>query len=240
MDELDPKLRELVDAYVEETATSPAQVEAALHSVTSQVGAAGGAGAASTGMGLAAKASILAVVLGGAALMWPRAPEPAHPPPEITSVVTAEPEPLERAPVRVEAEPAPVEQASPAPAVVEEEAVEVDPIEPVAHKRAKRAPSPSSRQAHPAAAESLAAELELMRSARAALRSGDASRALSLVRDHAKTYPKSAFIEERSSTEVMALCALGRTKLATRKAKKFRKRFPGSAFEAGLAEACEE
>jgi hypothetical protein len=78
-----------------------------------------------------------------------------------------------------------------------------------------------------------------MRTARSALRDGDPGRALELVHRHERRYRKSPFAEERGATEVMALCALGRAPEARDEAARFRRAFPGSAFEAGLFDDCE-
>ena len=104
----------------------------------------------------------------------------------------------------------------------------------------KRVPKPSARSDAGDESGSLAAELELLRAARQALRGGNATKALALLADHAKRYPKSAFVEERSATEVMALCKLGQAETARERARRFRAQFPHSSFEAGLIEACED
>ncbi|MCI0637346.1 MAG: hypothetical protein L0206_26025 [Actinobacteria bacterium] len=86
--------------------------------------------------------------------------------------------------------------------------------------------------------ESLVAELALLREARQALRTGNPARALVLARRHARDYPHSSFAEERSATEVMALCASGQREVAEQRAASFRRMYPGSVFDVGLVEAC--
>jgi hypothetical protein len=110
------------------------------------------------------------------------------------------------------------------------EEVDAAPVEPAPRARTK------PRRAEP---PSLAAELDLLRRARAALRTKNPRLALTLSRRHRREYPDSTFAEERNATEVMALCALGHNDIARSKAAAFRRRYPRSTFNAGLMDACD-
>ncbi len=238
MSEMDPSLREYVDAYLEETSTSPDQVEVALREVTTKLGPAPATPAESAGLGIAAKAGLALALVAGTALLWPRPDPPASVSSPGPAVAEADaPDEPDEPDVPIQSSPGSVQPPDDAvnPEIVPEPAA----AEPAPPPKQTRRPVQKEKLA-PVAVDSLAAELELMRSARTALRAGDPRRALSLVREHGRRYPDSSFAEERSSTEVMALCALGDKKSARTKAAEFRQRFPGSAFEAGLVEACEE
>lgn len=82
-----------------------------------------------------------------------------------------------------------------APARVDESVPTVAPIPVVAE--APHAPAPS---------DSLAEELALLRSAQAALRSGDAARALAITAEHASRFPTGALAPERRALERRARC----------------------------------
>jgi len=86
------------------------------------------------------------------------------------------------------------------------------------------ADEPTPAPAH----DGLAAELQLLQQARAALRSDRAEQALALLRTHRRSHPDGSLVEERDATEVMALCALGRGDEARRQALEYRRRFPDS------------
>lgn len=89
-------------------------------------------------------------------------------------------------------------------------------------------------------AASLAAELALLREARAALRAGKAERALALVATHRDRHPGSTFDEERRLTAITALCALGRTGAAQLEADAFSRRFPASSRGSEAMAGCRE
>lgn len=140
--------------------------------------------------------------------------------------------------------PAPVPAASPAsttdtPVSDVERAAPSEPAPEVATKVTRRRAGVRTPKASTPAddAASLAAELALLRRARAALRAGKAARALALVATHRERHPGSTFDEERRLTEITALCALGRTDAAQREVDAFRRRFPASSrgFEAMAA-----
>jgi hypothetical protein len=229
MDEMDPSLRAYVDAYVDEVSPSATGVDQALQQANAKLAAQ--SAASSSGVSLTLKLGIAGLVIGGAVfLMWTgNDPKPEAPVPSLVASSEEAPEAVESPAVVPLEEPEPNTTANAEPTTPE----------PAAQLPSAPATKVAKKPNHKPAEDTLEAELELLRSARAALRGGNASKALSLVRKHGKRYPKSTFVEERSATEVMALCAVGKTDAAKSKAGKFRKRFPGSAFEAGLMDACE-
>jgi hypothetical protein len=96
--------------------------------------------------------------------------------------------------------------------------------------------APAVEESPPApATDGLARELELVRSADAALRAGDAARALTIAR--ADNVVQLA--AELSAIEIDALCALQRPDEARERVRAFRQRFPYSALAARVARSCE-
>lgn len=87
----------------------------------------------------------------------------------------------------------------------------------------------------PAPADELSRELELVRTADAALGAGDANTALAITRaDHVVQ-----LAAELSAIEIDALCALGRHDEARERVDTFRQRFPYSALAERVARSCE-
>jgi hypothetical protein len=216
MPDLDTDLRSLVDSYVEATELAPEAVEAARLATVARLESSG----AAAGGGLVAKIGLVVVV--GGLVAWMAWPSPEQ-------VEGAAGRGLATGKVAIEVDPPPSLRV---PQLLVEPTHEVEPE--------RRVRKPSARTDGESESNSLAAELELLRAARQALRSGNASKALALLADHAKRHPKSAFVEERSATEVMALCKLGQAEKARERARRFRAQFPHSSFEAGLIEACED
>ena len=75
--------------------------------------------------------------------------------------------------------------------------------------------------AEPAGPATVAAEARLLSDADTALRAGDAARALSLLHQHASSFPDGVLVQEREAQRVLVLCALGQVAAA---------RTAGSAF----------
>ena len=71
-------------------------------------------------------------------------------------------------------------------------------------------------------------EIELLDGADAALRAGDATRALSLTRQHSQRCPGGAFAQEGERIAIEALFRLGRHAEARARARSFEARFPSS------------
>jgi hypothetical protein len=81
-------------------------------------------------------------------------------------------------------------------------------------------------------------ETHLLREADAALRGGDAARALALLDDHARLYPSGVLAEERSVERIFALCKLGRTTEARAHATRFLRAHPDSPLADGVRASC--
>ena len=100
--------------------------------------------------------------------------------------------------------------------------------------RAALAPAPVNAMP----THSVEAEAQLLGDAQRALANGDASRALRVIDEHARTFPHGALGEERQAARVMALCALGRTAEAQREAHAFLTRTPNSPLAMRVQAAC--
>jgi hypothetical protein len=111
-----------------------------------------------------------------------------------------------------------------------------------AHDPARAAPAPepapSSSPSPAAPADALAEETRLLRDADAATRAGDATRALALLAEHARRFPRGALAEERDAETVLALCAAGRTEDARAAARRFLAARPGSALAGRVRSSC--
>jgi hypothetical protein len=104
----------------------------------------------------------------------------------------------------------------------------------VARALAPSAKSPPA-EAPPGA---LSQETHLVADARAALRSGDSSRALLLLEEHARRFPGGVLSEERDAERVAALCAAGRGDEARTRAARFSRDYPRSTLGAKVRAAC--
>jgi hypothetical protein len=104
------------------------------------------------------------------------------------------------------------------------------------------APAPSAWAAPsrrvPAMTGDVAAEVRLLSDAQAAVRGGDAARALALLDEHAQRYPKGALGEERDAARVAALCALGRNAEARTLADRFLRTVPDSPHAGPMRASC--
>jgi hypothetical protein len=209
---LDPELRALVSAYESATARDGAQVDAALAHVTAKAGTAGGGDTAA--MSTTVKIGLVTALVGVIGVVGIVGLRPSNEPASVRPATQTASAATESPPVRV-AEEAPR-------AVIVESASAVEPEgSPVEHPRERatigegrtkpRASVPETRAATPVEeADSLKAELELLRQARSALRSGRAQQALEIVQRHRREYSASRVADERDATELSALCALGR------------------------------
>ncbi len=223
LDPLDPELDALLRS--ERTALPAA---AALERVWSRVasggvpsagggGGAGPAGATSAGWvgSHAVGVAIATFVVGGAAGAGLHA---ALQPPPAERIVyverAAQPTPT--------MQPVPASPVAPAIPLVEPSSLPVAPVAPGAHAIAQGAPSSGS--------SSLAAERALLDDARGALGSGDAARALGLLDEHARRFPKGQLGEEREALAIQALVALGRRDEARARAASFKAALPNSLF----------
>ncbi len=98
-----------------------------------------------------------------------------------------------------------------------------------------------TNEPRPAAVDTtLAAELELMRSARAALRRDDPEAALRHLSRHASTFPGGQLLEDREALRVQALCDAGRVDDARKAAQAFANAHPASLHVGRVKTICEE
>lgn len=229
--ELRPAARDLLD--VARTARTPSDRhrERAYQALVAGLGgtaAVGTAKVASAAAKVAAKSSFawlkwalpaaLVMSAGAGSYVWSsRQPAPPAPAPNVA------PKALPIAPV---AEPAPVaeEPAAALPSVLPDAEIKPTPGLP-------KAPAKPSGDA-------LVQELSLLHEALAASRSGNAARALTLAREHARQYPASRLGIERSAIEVRSLCSLGRPAEARKVADRLRARAPSSPVSAALKDTC--
>jgi hypothetical protein len=128
---------------------------------------------------------------------------------------------------------APVFEAAPEiqPAVIAKPAPEPEP-------NAEPEPKPARVRAAAKPRASLQDELALIRRTQSAVRSGAHQRALTLARQHAKTYPDGAFVEDREALRALALCESGHSTASTA-ASKFHARWPSSMHRNRIEAACE-
>lgn len=243
---LDDELAALVGAYTEQTARDSGQVSAALQAVSAKTGVPSGSLWAS--LSTTVKVTMVSVVIGLVAVVaWPNArPEPSTTPPpqsepDATDTPAAAPAPVVARvqgelplPTPVVDDQAPSAEASrsppEAPPPDAEPPVAVD-VKPTVANERRLPPKRAPRQAGPepvAAPPTLAAELELLRQARSALRANRHARVLEIVVQHRREYPDSKFAEERDATQIKALCASGRRAQAKRQASAYAARFPAS------------
>jgi hypothetical protein len=85
---------------------------------------------------------------------------------------------------------------------------------------------------------SVGTELALLGKARAALRAGDGSRALTLLDEHARTFVGGQLSAERQAVRILALCSLGRTSDARAVANQFFHQHPHSPLTQRVASSC--
>jgi hypothetical protein len=88
------------------------------------------------------------------------------------------------------------------------------------------------------ATDSLAEEVSMLRSARAALDRGDATQALRLLGTHETRFQRAILYEERLATRVLALCALGRIDAARSTAKELERAAPRSPHLTRVRASC--
>jgi hypothetical protein len=99
-------------------------------------------------------------------------------------------------------------------------------------------PRPPKPRLDPSGPATVAAEADLLRQADAAVKAGDAARALALLGEHATKFPSGMLVEERESERVVVLCALGRTGEARAAAAQFLRLRPRSPLSQRVRESC--
>ena len=97
---------------------------------------------------------------------------------------------------------------------------------------------PIGARAPQSSPSSLAAEMRLLETARAALSGGDARRALALIQEHERDFPNGSLSEERRASKVFALCGLGRRAEAARAAAEFLRTAPASPLRGRVLDSC--
>jgi hypothetical protein len=204
-------------------------------------GLGGAAGAAPLGIpiGLATKALLAAALVGAIGVstaLLARAPRSRMPAEAVATVPASLQAPADARPIddgRRLKEPvpeAPASRTSGAPGEGVQPLVRM----PSTSVAAVNAPSPHGSLP----ARDVAAEVRLLTGAHAALQSGNADRALLLLEEHARRYPKGALGEERDATRIAALCALGRTVEAHDAADRFLRAAPRSPHAGPVRASC--
>jgi hypothetical protein len=155
--------------------------------------------------------------------------------------VAKRPPAQEQQPVIVAAPPPPIATTIETPALPPEPLVTATATTPPAH------PIPPPNVTHVAAAPPPAVEIAppsikdetaLLLNAQAAIREGDATRALSLLDDHAKRFPEGALAEERDASRVLALCAANRKDEARKEGQAFLATHPKSPAATRVRSSC--
>jgi hypothetical protein len=201
------------------TGADLARLEAKLGPLLSGGGAAATATSGLSGLGKAGLAALGGLVVAGGLYLTTRpAPEqPIAPPAPLSSPREA---------------PAPAIETAPTPApVAPDDAASGTTTEP--SKPASEGTPGTARTATGAARPSLVPEDQLLERARRALAS-DPNRALSLTREHARSYPSGVLAQEREVIAIEALRRLGRGDEADARRGTFEQRYPQSAHRRNL------
>jgi hypothetical protein len=119
--------------------------------------------------------------------------------------------------------------APPVPSATTQQAVDPAPVLP-ASSEGPAAPQPRASGSAPVASSTLSAERVLLDGARAALTAGEPARALSMLSEHARRFPRPQLGEEREALTIQALAAAGRYDEARTRAVRFRASAPNSLF----------
>jgi hypothetical protein len=104
------------------------------------------------------------------------------------------------------------------------------------HPKADKAPDSAANAGF--AQPTIDEEIKLMNAAQAALRAGDAKRALQLLSEHARRFPGGKLASARAVTHMIALCALGRSNDARLEAERFLAKTPNSPFAERVRSVC--
>jgi hypothetical protein len=134
--------------------------------------------------------------------------------------------------------PAVIASASPPPApagVVEAPPVVSRPAPPPPPRTSARAPVVDT---HGSVPDRLAAEVNLLRDARQALKQGDAARAIARLEEHRSHFGGGSLVPEADALRVEALCMAGRTEEAAIEARDFVARRPDSPLARRFASTC--
>jgi len=87
--------------------------------------------------------------------------------------------------------------------------------------------------------DDFAAELALLKRAKTSHTAGDRERALAILREQARQFPRGAFVEERRALEAIVLCELGRQERGDAAAAAFYRDFAASPQTERVRRACD-
>ncbi|MCY1005026.1 sigma-70 family RNA polymerase sigma factor [Nannocystis pusilla] len=134
---------------------------------------------------------------------------------------------------------APAHEAAPVQSPSQPQSVALAAATPIPPDSAPAAPPAPARRSIPRAEEpSLAAELTLVESIRAALLAADDRTTLELVARHQRRFPAGVFAQETAAAAIEARCRLGEHDRARREAAAFLARWPASALAARVSALC--
>jgi RNA polymerase sigma-70 factor (ECF subfamily) len=201
-------------------------------------GSAAGAGALSRLGRLGLRAKILlsvAAAAGGAALGFGYV---GHQRMQTPSVTVPAPTPSAPSTMPMPAEPPPAPSASAPPTALTMEETPKPPPQAIAAEapsgRANRGTVASTDEG-----EDVAAEAGLLRTTLGAIGRGDGARALDLVEEHGRRFPKGQLGAEFAAARVLALCRLGRTQEAKADADRFVRDNPRSPLVPRISRGCD-
>lgn len=100
--------------------------------------------------------------------------------------------------------------------------------------------SPSASKPRARATTDLAAELALLRDADSALSAGQPTRALALLGEHARRFPRGQMVPERLLQKAIALCKLGKRDKSRAQVDKLLRAYPTTPLRARASEVCKE
>ena len=101
-------------------------------------------------------------------------------------------------------------------------------------------PTASHSEPHRLRHSDIAVERALVADARSLMQSGDTTRALAILKEHARRYPRGQLAEERDALEVVALARAGDHKRARVRADEFVRHHPNSLFLPSVQQAATE
>jgi|HubBroStandDraft_2_1064218.scaffolds.fasta_scaffold146108_2 hypothetical protein len=99
-------------------------------------------------------------------------------------------------------------------------------------------PKPAAAEAVPVGPSNVGAEAQLLQQAGVALKNGHPAKALSILDEHAASFPHGMLAEEREAERIIVLCVLGRTEEAQMRASVFLEHSPRSPLAARVRGSC--
>lgn len=248
MNDLEHESRRLLIAARDEYDNEPVDAQRILSAVLAKanaakatsVGAASGQSAhthaaSKAGLSFGAKLFLGAVVLAALtssayfALRSTGAPAPERQASERTSAAVSPANPI------VTASHAPNTTSAAAPSQRVPEPLAADPA---ADPHTRIVQARSEDPSEDPSADDLRMEARMLLDARNALRANDGNRALELLHEAHRQFPRGALREEADATRILALCALSRTDEAIRLRERFVRTFPGSPLLERVTHSC--